>query len=170
MKRALLLFLAVSMAHAGESVTVTKENVATFYQKFMRLISSPRFVPRRIILACGAPDPGPVIKDPQMDSPHAGAWVNVLANASAIDAIITTANEFPEGAVIVKEKLDSQKQPTEIGGMIKRARAYDPANADWEYFYRDRAGNFTSGKLANCASCHNAAPRAQLYSVWKLKK
>jgi hypothetical protein len=54
--------------------------------------------------------------------------------------------------------------------MIKRAKGYDPANGDWEYFFHDKAGKFTSGKLATCANCHNTAVQDHTFSVWRLTK
>lgn len=170
MKRALLLFLAASVARAADPVTVTKDNAATFYQQFARLTKAPRMVPGRVMLLCRSPRPEDYEADRKRTGPHTSAMVHVYANPGAAAALAQKANDFPEGAVIVKEKLGANKQATDIGGMIKRARGYDPANGDWEYFYREASGQFTSGKLANCASCHNAAPKAQVYSAWTLKK
>jgi hypothetical protein len=170
MKRALLFFLLVSTVQAAEPITVTKENATAFYQPFARLTQNPRLVPGRVLTLCRSPLPADYEADRKKTGPHTAAYVHVYANPAAAAAIAKNANEFPEGAVIVKEKLGANKQPTDIGGMIKRAQGYDPANGDWEYFYRQESGQFTSGKLANCASCHNAAPKAQVYSAWTLKK
>ena len=64
---------------------------------------------------------------------------------------------MPLGSVIVEEKLNDKQAVTFIGGMIKRAAGFDPANGDWEYCYFDDKAGFSQGKLANCAGCHAKA-------------
>ena len=64
---------------------------------------------------------------------------------------------FPEGAVIVNEKLTEKDGVIGGGGMIKRAAGFDAKNGDWAYFYAEKGGGFSSGHLQNCADCHAGA-------------
>ncbi len=70
----------------------------------------------------------------------------------------------------MKEKLGGKGQDAviEIGGMIKRAKGFDPANGDWEYFFHDSDGKLSTGKaLSRCADCHNAAVNDHVYAAWR---
>lgn len=69
---------------------------------------------------------------------------------------------FPQGSVIVKERLSDQKSETPelMTVMIKQKKGFDPAGGDWEYMVTDGTGTRIEGrgKLANCQVCHIARP------------
>jgi hypothetical protein len=102
--------------------------------------------------------------------------LGVRMNPAAMDAFTSNARVYPIGAVIVKEKLLG-KNPTALGGMIKRAKGFDPDHGDWEFFYAtlQQSANgpmmavtrFDSGKLTHCVQCHNAvAEKDHVYGSW----
>ena len=70
---------------------------------------------------------------------------------------------FPEGSVIVKEKLPGKasQEPELLTVMIKRAKGFNPTSGDWEYMVVDGTGTTVQarGKLENCQSCHTGNSR-----------
>ena len=90
-------------------------------------------------------------------NPHASAKSHVFANDSAVLPIFDPWGKFPEGSLIVKEKLGSDDGKTQLfTGMWKREKGYFPECGDWEFFTVDAAAAkiVERGKLAQCASCH----------------
>jgi hypothetical protein len=65
---------------------------------------------------------------------------------------------FPQGSIIVKEKLTTSQSTTPelLTVMIKRERGYNPESGDWEYMVVDGTGQTVQarGKLENCQTCH----------------
>ncbi|MCE9610855.1 MAG: cytochrome P460 family protein [Chthoniobacter sp.] len=186
----LLALPVFSPLHAGEKsapIVVTKESAFTFYQQFTRMTESPQKIPQEVLNnsmgGCGstfnlaevAPPrkinpKGAARKEEKLkkeNGPHYNTWVHLYVNESAEQTLARKQHTFPVGAVVVKEKLGDQMQVTGVGGMIKRPPGYDPRNGDWEYFYGDKGGGFTSGHLTNCVDCH-ANARHKDY-VFKLR-
>jgi len=88
---------------------------------------------------------------------------------------------FPEGSVIVKEKLPSKESsaPELLTVMVKREPGYNPQNGDWEYIALDGSGKSVQarGRLENCQACQmmvkdrDYVSRNYLpYEVWKKLK
>ena len=104
--------------------------------------------------------------------PHDKKWINVFINSQGEDAMMNRKfPQFPEGTVIVKQKLGipvakgkSTKTPKPTPGqqpelltvMIKREAGYNPKNGDWEWMVTDGAGEKVagSGQLEACQNCH----------------
>jgi len=170
MKACLLLALAATPAlMAAEPVKVTEANARTFYRDFVRLTAHARYVAPATSVLCRAPTAAMVAQDKKALGPHYQAQIHVYASPEAVAALRQNAAALPEGSVLIKEKLGAKDAVTEVGGMIKRAPGFDPAAGDWEYFFHDADGKFTTGQaLANCADCHNAALKDHVYSAWKL--
>lgn len=65
---------------------------------------------------------------------------------------------FPQGSIVVKEKLTTSKSTTPelLTVMVKREPGYNPNSGDWEYMVFDGSGKRVQarGKLENCQSCH----------------
>jgi len=65
---------------------------------------------------------------------------------------------FPEGTIIVKEKLQdmSATAPELLTVMRKREKGYDTAAGDWEYVVMDGSGRrvLSKGRQAHCVCCH----------------
>ncbi|MEK7950357.1 DUF5077 domain-containing protein [Luteolibacter soli] len=89
--------------------------------------------------------------------PHAGAKYHVFANAPAALPLFDPWGKFPEGSLIVKEKLNPADDKTQLfTGMWKREQGYFPECGDWEFFTVDGETSkiVERGKLVSCASCH----------------
>jgi hypothetical protein len=157
------------MLSAAEPLVITKDSAGTFYRGFKRLTKEPHHVAPLTATLCITPDKATQDREKAMTGPHYQNLIHIYANASAAESIAAKRAEFPVGAVIVKEKLgEDSKSVTGIGGMVKRAKGYDAANADWEFFYSTPGGKFTTGKLASCIDCHNNGKRDHVFSVWGL--
>jgi hypothetical protein len=152
----------------AKPLIVTQETAGTFYRDYKRLTEQPRLIAPLTAVYCRTPSKEELDKEKAMAGPHAHVWVHIYANPEAAEAIASKADEFPVGAVIVKEKLGAGGAVTDVGGMIKRAPGYDTANGDWEFFSHTPGGEFTSGKIANCIDCHNNGPRDHVFTAWKL--
>jgi hypothetical protein len=123
------------------------------YPTWQRLTPEGYSIPPQLAALCTAPAPGPSPQTIAKYGPHANTYVRVFANPLAARAL-DSHGEFPEGAIVVKEKLSNPTTPSAEGVMIKRARGFNPATADWEFrFYpSDRSATFT-----NCSDCHRSA-------------
>lgn len=89
---------------------------------------------------------------------HLGAYFNVYANEPAALPIFDPWGKFPEGSIVLKEKLSKDdKKPTLFTGMVKREKGYFPELGDWEFFTVDAAAAKIAerGKLQRCATCHD---------------
>lgn len=106
-------------------------------------------------------------------NPHASTYITVYVNKIGREAMFATrAPRFPEGSVIVKEKIEKPLSPDglDIGLpesleglkpslytlMIKREPGYNPAVGDWEFAVASgKEGRIEAGgKLESCQACH----------------
>ena len=106
-------------------------------------------------------------------NPHASTYITVYVNKIGRDAMFATGQpRFPEGSVIVKEKIEKPLSPEgyNIGPpksleglkpslytlMIKREPGYNPAVGDWEFAVASgKEGRIEAGgKLESCQACH----------------
>lgn len=117
-------------------------------------------------------NPTPVLMAPQAalqciidfdkePNPHERSYVSVFVNPKGASAMMTEARPvFPEGSIIVKEKLSSEvsQKPTLLTAMVKRKKGYNPKSRDWEYLVLDGPASqiLERGKLARCNGCHTA--------------
>jgi len=106
-------------------------------------------------------------------NPHASTFITVYVNSIGREAMFATgAPRFPEGSIIVKEKIEKPLSPEgyNIGPpkslegltpslytiMIKREPGYNPEVGDWEFAVAS-GKDFriaANGKLENCQACH----------------
>jgi hypothetical protein len=118
-----------------------------------------------VAVMCAAPSRAPVEKI-SLKSSHRSShpstkdkFIRVFVNEKGRYAMfLSNELSFPEGSVIVKEKLptpDSTK-PELLTVMIKRRAGYDPKKGDWEYLVTDGVGKkvYERGKINNCQRCH----------------
>jgi hypothetical protein len=63
----------------------------------------------------------------------------VFANETALQAITNKVNLFPEGSILVREKLKNQNdtKPEMLAVMIKRKAGFNTAGGDWEFLLVD---------------------------------
>jgi Cytochrome P460 len=106
-------------------------------------------------------------------NPHASTYITVYVNEIGRAAMFSTeAPRFPEGSVIVKEKIEKpldarghnvghkesleHLKPSLYTLMIKREPGYNPAAGDWEFAAASgKEGRIeASGKLESCQACH----------------
>jgi Cytochrome P460 len=137
----------------AQDLVITEQSVFSFYKSLHLLTPEPINVSGPIAVACSSTV---IAAERQRAGPHFDTPVNLYADELARKAIDDKAALFPRGAVIVKEKLADGKM-TAVGGMVKRAPGYDPANGDWEYFYAAQSGGFATGRLDHCVACHAKA-------------
>lgn len=98
---------------------------------------------------------------PRPANPHQNKFISVYVNDVGQQAMMTERNpEFPQGSLIVKEKLSNRESqaPELLTVMLKRERGYDPRRGDWEYMMLDGSASkiVERGRLASCSSCHVA--------------
>lgn len=98
-------------------------------------------------------------------NPHRRKYITVYVNESGRKAMMEQASpKFPEGSVIVKEKLSepSSTSPELLTVMIKREKGFNPETGDWEYAVFDGTGTKleSRGKLSNCQGCHVSRPNS----------
>jgi len=117
-------------------------------------------------------NPTPVLMDPNSArdcavfigtefNPHERKYVSVYVNHKGASAMMTQLHpRFPEGSIIVKEKLSDKlsQTPELLTVMIKREEGYNPKSRDWEYLVLDGPASkiLERGKLSSCNGCHVA--------------
>jgi hypothetical protein len=153
----LLATMGMTGITRADEFRVTEQSIFSFYQSLELLTPDPIVVSPDLAVKCTTPSVAELMVDEQRAGPHSNTFVRLYVNAIAKQAVEAGAGPFPTGAIIVKEKLKGDTSAAAVGGMVKRAAGFDPANGDWEYFYAARAGGFASGRLDNCISCHSQA-------------
>jgi Cytochrome P460 len=126
------------------------------YRGWSKVNTEPQLMPDRTSFLCAAPLA--TAKDPHLNK-YATVYVNDIGRKAMLEQLKPF---FPEGSVIVKEKLPdkSSQEPELMTVMIKRGKGFNPTSGDWEYMVVDGAGTkvVAQGKLENCQSCHTAKP------------
>jgi Cytochrome P460 len=124
------------------------------YRKWTLVNPDPVLMDRQAAIACGryiGPDANP--------NPHSTRYINVYVNQPGREAMITRRDPlFPQGSIIVKEKLPDPlaKAPELLAVMFKREQGYNPESGDWEYLVLDGSASTIKarGKLEKCNACH----------------
>ena len=131
------------------------------YRKWTRANSAPVKVAGVVAAACApAPLSGPLAN--QAADPHADKLINVFVNKIGRTAMLAERKpRFPEGAIIVKERLPLKKSSaTEwLMAMVKREEGFNPAAGDWEFFVLRTPEKVVieRGRIENCQACHARA-------------
>lgn len=131
------------------------------YRNWTKVNWEPQLMPARVSTACAMPIPPADDAGDMVGNPHREKFFTVYVNDIGRDAMLKQRNpNFPEGSIIVKEKLPSKESrtPELLTVMIKRARGFNPETGDWEYMVLDGAGTKVEGRgnLQNCQGCHAA--------------
>lgn len=121
------------------------------YKQWTRVNPFPMKISVRASLDCAIASPPP--------GPHGEKYITVYVNEIGRPAMMEEKKpNFPQGSVIVKEKLTTPESTTPelLTVMLKRERGYNPESGDWEYMVFDGTGASVQerGKLENCQSCH----------------
>ena len=94
------------------------------------------------------------------NNPHVASFITVYVNNIGREAMFAKqVQQFPEGSVIVKEKISTPfegRKPLLYTLMRKREPGYNPELGDWEFSVVAANGTQVeaTGKLENCQACH----------------
>jgi hypothetical protein len=132
------------------------------YKGWTKVNDVPQLMPHKVAAACAAIvtlNRGVMIDG--SGNPHRDKYFTVYVNEVGREAMLRQkAPIFPEGSVIVKEKLPAKDSDTPelLTVMIKRKSGFNPATGDWEYAVVDGGGTVVEerGNLQNCQACHIA--------------
>ena len=144
-----------SMAGPVEPL-VAGDKLIAGYKQWTRVNPQPQMVPAQASILCAAP----LLPPAGPGSPHGpDKYITVYVNDVGRHAMMEEKTPlFPQGSVIVKEKLTTptSSTPELLTVMLKRERGYNPESGDWEYMVVDGTGQSVQarGKLENCQSCH----------------
>jgi hypothetical protein len=141
---------ATDKTEAAKSDSVLQEIAK--YRQWTLVNPTPVVMNPRAAIACARVTAGPF-------DPHETKWASVYVNAKGASAMMTEEHpRFPEGSIIVKEKLQDQhsEKPELLTAMIKHAPGYNPESRDWEYLVLDGPVSkiIEQGKLSSCNECH----------------
>src|ERR1044071_143886 len=129
------------------------------YRNWTKVNAVPQLMPKRVATDCAYWSAGNGVEINGEGNPHRDKYFTVYVNEIGRRAMLGQKKpKFPEGSVIVKEKLtakDSQT-PELLTVMIKQKQGFNPASGDWEYMVVDGTGTKVAGRgiLQNCHSCH----------------
>ena len=148
------------------------------YNKWIKVNDKAQVMDYLVGSACqGRFDPNQDYPETKSDSknPHSGKYINVYVNSTGQDEMLTKKYpKFPQGTIVVKEKLSSpdSKTPELLTVMIKREEAYNAEVGDWEFLtFNGQATKVTSrGKLENCQACHLGYPSQDFVTRTALHK
>jgi hypothetical protein len=131
------------------------------YKNWTKVNELPELMPARVAALCGVPNSRVARLADRPGNPHRDKYFIVYVNDAGRAAMLEQKSpKFPEGSVIVKEKLPNAGSvtPELLTVMIKRKEGSNPAGGDWEYLVLDGSGARIEarGNLENCQSCHVA--------------
>ena len=144
-----------AQAFAPREEEIAGEKLIAGYRQWTRVNPEPVLVAAQNLALCAMQ---PVTATP--GSPHGpNKYITVYVNDVGRHAMMEEKSpHFPQGSIIVKEKLTTAKSTTPelLTVMIKREQGYNPESGDWEYMVVDGAGKSVQGrgKLENCQTCH----------------
>jgi hypothetical protein len=138
---------------AGSQTDNALSQFAT-YRQWTLVNPTPVIMDLRTAMLCGRPT-----LPPDNPNPHSTKYISVYVNQLGREALMTRLKpEFPEGSIIVKEKLSAPHGavPELLTAMVKREKGYNPGSGDWEYFVLDGSASTikAQGKIEKCQTCH----------------
>ena len=156
----MICFILAFNASAFHPSKLPTEPVIDNYRKWTR--ANQQTVQMEAAVAALCAPAAPVKQNPGVKpnpSPHKDKFINVYVNPTGQHALtLERSPHFPEGSIIVKEKLSSATSTTPelLTVMVKRQRGYNPASNDWEFLVvnGDTKTIIERGKLEHCTACH----------------
>jgi hypothetical protein len=162
----LALGICTSLVSAAKNTTETPRDktaelsgseVISGYRQWTQVNPTPSVFASRIAIQCAAPAPDQVKMEAA--NPHRDKYIVVYVNELGKHAMMhEKVPHFPQGSVIVKEKLSAKNSTTPelLTVMMKRESGYNPQSGDWEYMALDGAGKDVQarGRLESCQACH----------------
>lgn len=152
------VYLFTGDAFPGEGHVSAKVKEIEGYKNWTKVNSIPQHMPAVISRLCGLPR-----RTSGSNSLHGDKseekYFTVYVNDTGREAMLTQkVPQFPEGSIIVKEKLTDRgsKTPELLTVMIKQKKGSSPETGDWEYMVTDGTGTTVQGRgyLENCQACH----------------
>jgi hypothetical protein len=124
------------------------------YRQWTLVNPTPVIMDVRTAMLCGRPN-----LPADNPNPHSTRFISVYVNQLGRESMMARLKpEFPQGSIIVKEKLGTQHAtvPELLTAMVKREKGYNPESGDWEYFVLDGSASTVKaqGKIEKCQTCH----------------
>jgi hypothetical protein len=131
------------------------------YQKWAMLTDGPVDVAEGAFFACGlnwSGDEKREVSPRENQGVHWSSAIRVYANPLAKTAIEEKKANFPQGSILIKEKIYFG-EIIAITAMIREKDDYDYSEEknNWRYFYIDRRNEMQFGRIENCRKCHQKA-------------
>jgi len=145
-------------AFPGEEQVSAKVKEIEGYQKWTKVNSVPQLMPAEVSALCAEARFTPASNSTHSDMSK-DKYFTVYVNEIGREAMLTQkVSQFPEGSIIVKEKLTNRnsRTPELLTVMIKQKKGTNPETGDWEYMVTDGTGTRVDarGFLQNCQACH----------------
>ena len=155
-----LAMLLLAIVAASSNTTAEQQEWIKGYRQWTRVNPVPADIPSALARLCAPLTPK--LLEMKSSDPHKDKFITVYVNELGTHAMMHERNpRFPQGSVIVKEKLQSREStsPELLTVMIKREPGYNPGNGDWEYMALDGDGKEVRarGRLEKCQACHQMA-------------
>ncbi|HST20825.1 MAG TPA: cytochrome P460 family protein [Blastocatellia bacterium] len=121
-----------------------------------------------VAVACAAPNTS-------APNPHSNKYIRVYVNEVGSAAMMSEKHpRFPQGSIIVKEKLSeaTSRLPELLTIMVKRNEGYDQGNGDWDYLVVNGDGSRVERptNVRSCQACHLAHKESDYVSRIYLPK
>ncbi len=148
--------LSSELQHYGDSSremdTAATLSVLSKYRTWTLVNPAPVKMEPHVSVLCAAVMP---------KNPHRDKFISVYVNEIGKTAMMMQLQpKFPQGSMIVKEKLESteSQSPELLTAMIKREKGYNPRGGDWEYLVLNGSASHLTkrGRLVACSGCHLA--------------
>lgn len=129
------------------------------YKSWTKVNPKPLQLPTLLDALCRMPMGRDLIQTSSNPHRQWQKYFTVYVNDIGRNAMLNEKTpKFPEGSIIVKEKLLSEDSnaPELLTVMIKQKKGFNPTSGDWEYMVVKGAGTKVEGRgsLENCQSCH----------------
>jgi len=151
-----LAVLAVGLLAAAQHDDKQKADVIAGYRSWKKINPKPIYMAPIIAARCVQTWP----PDSDPSNPHVPNYFTVYVNPVGEKAMLSRQfAKFPEGSVIVKEKLEGSDEHKVklLTVMIKRHSGFAPAIGDWQFLVVDGKDSKkrSSAGLKHCESCHH---------------
>jgi Cytochrome P460 len=163
------LVFFINQRAASTVIPVTASNLSSSsqvkeiegYKNWTKVNAVPQLMPKPVAALCAVWTSRAGVVVNGESNPHRDKYFTVYVNDTGRQAMLGQKNpKFPEGSVIVKEKLAApdSTEPELLTVMIKQKKGFNRESGDWEYMVVDGTGTKIEGRgnLQNCHTCHIA--------------
>ncbi len=138
------------------------------YRTWTPVNAKPVLMDTVVSVACAAPNIG-------APNPHSNKYIRVYVNEVGRAAMMSEKYpRFPQGSIIVKEKLSeaTSRLPELLTIMVKRNEGYDQGNGNWDYLVVNADGSRVErpANVKSCQACHLANKESDYVSRIYLPK